>query len=433
MRMTSHVALTMLTITVASMPAAAAPPTGYVIEPLLDNETIVGTSRFSYFLDAMITEQGAVICKANRPDGVTVVVKIDEEGPVIISPVVDEYFGIAGDVLVDSGGRAYFSYWSESTSWGIAVADRNRFENIYRARNDSAGVIRLLAVNAPGVAVYEYPNAYGIAVISHPAGLSLFDFHSINEANPLRISLNAHGVIAFIKRGAPYGQPSTNDTLYVVHPDEQPLAIDAGASGGFSSPWVSINNRGDVAYSYFTPGVGTEIRVSDGTSTRTEIGFADGFVSLSLPQFNDSGRIAFGGRTTAGLSAIFVKWDDRIIAAIPQLTSLDGAPLASRWFGRFAFNNAGQLAFIAFLRDGRHFVCRVSPVFGEVEHEPTGESQAAGAHGLSPAPSIKASAHDSPLPRTMSASGVTLPPTRPRVPQERPLRAEHPHTDGGDH
>jgi hypothetical protein len=130
--------------------------------------------------------------------------------------------------------------------------------------------------------------------------------------------------------------------------------------------YPSMNDSGVVAFSgglaaggegVFTAGGGGIATVADTSGAFS--GFA-GFSLGSGPSINNAGTVAFFATLDAGGSGIFTGSDPTADAVIRTGDALFGAPVTALDFFR-GLNDAGQMAFIAELADGRQVVVRADP------------------------------------------------------------------------
>lgn len=143
-----------------------------------------------------------------------------------------------------------------------------------------------------------------------------------------------------------------------------PIADTSGVFSDFTgSP--SINDRGEVAFGGLLKSGKDGIFVGSGGQVRTYVDssgpFSD-FLAFGNPTINNKGQVAFAGDLDTGQTGLFVGPDPVADRVLLVGDPLDGSTVTG--FSVFGgdFNNAGQLAFTAFLADGRTEIIRADPV-----------------------------------------------------------------------
>jgi hypothetical protein len=144
-----------------------------------------------------------------------------------------------------------------------------------------------------------------------------------------------------------------------------PITTIADTSGAFSAFWGgtgSINNTGMVAFAAFLKTGEEGIFAGDGAKITTIVDTTGPFLRFGPhPSINNLGMIAFDGVLRAGSEGIFTGPNpvgDKVIAIGD---SLFGSDVETILFGAEGLNDAGQVAFLAGLRDGRLVVARADP------------------------------------------------------------------------
>jgi hypothetical protein len=162
-------------------------------------------------------------------------------------------------------------------------------------------------------------------------------------------SINNAGQVTFLGHGET-GQPGG---IYRWE-DGDLTAIDEQFGGGY---WMipAINDLGQVAYCKRVDGVRT-LRIGDGSS-RTPIAEESGAIAefTTSVDINDDALVAFQATLDAGSEAILVGDADGIETLIAVGDELDGSTVEDVWFRR-GLTNAGHVAFMATLADGRQGV-----------------------------------------------------------------------------
>ncbi len=133
--------------------------------------------------------------------------------------------------------------------------------------------------------------------------------------------------------------------------------------GGFFRP-PSLNAGGVVGFHAFLREGGNEAIFKGSGGPLTRVADSRGAYSsfdFGGPSINDPGVVAFSSTLDTGEQGIFVGPDpvaDRVILAGD---ALGGATTTNFVFCREGINNRGQLAFLAFLDDGRSLIVRATP------------------------------------------------------------------------
>ncbi|HSI59237.1 MAG TPA: choice-of-anchor tandem repeat NxxGxxAF-containing protein [Ideonella sp.] len=182
-------------------------------------------------------------------------------------------------------------------------------------------------------------------------------------------AINDSGTVAFLATlrngvGGLFLGTGGNDLVRVAD-DTGPLT----GIVGFSDP--SLNDKGEVAFQAGTnpdfddngasTGTGIFLYAGGRLSAVVQGGFAE-FLSLGTPSLNNVGQVAFVVEPTFGNRILVTGPDlvgDRVIGTgdILQGRVVDGLA-----FSREGLNDAGQLAFIAFFRDGSSAPYLATPV-----------------------------------------------------------------------
>jgi len=140
-----------------------------------------------------------------------------------------------------------------------------------------------------------------------------------------------------------------------------PLTTISTGIGGINI-FPSINDTGTVAFTAtFLSGV-SGIFVGSGGPLTTIADTHDSFNNFDTPSINDHGNVAFLGSLTAGGEGIFTGPDPVNNQVIATGDPLFGSTVTSFLFGPEGYNDAGQVAFLATLADGRIVIARAAPV-----------------------------------------------------------------------
>lgn len=124
-----------------------------------------------------------------------------------------------------------------------------------------------------------------------------------------------------------------------------------------------INDAGRLAFAAARDDLTLSVATYDGSNVRDVAGSEGPFRSFSLINLNNHDVVAFGAildsRTVpadGGVDGIFTGPDPFAERLIGLGDALDGSTITHLRFGRFATNDAGQIAFTATLADGRQGV-----------------------------------------------------------------------------
>ena len=201
-------------------------------------------------------------------------------------------------------------------------------------------------------------------LIANPVSDS-FHFWHVGQTN--------NNLVTYLQR--PSGGSSNITTLYRRVPGQIPLVV-AQSPTQFDrfdvKPHISINDQGNIAY------VANQLNAGTGTETQTfyvqqtpifSIDYQGFFSPIQSPHVNNLERIAFktssSGGSSFGPSGLYVGphpvahkvIDDDQIAPDPLFNSTVTHLIMGD------FNDAGQVAFGAWLSNGRKLIVRADPVF----------------------------------------------------------------------
>ena len=174
--------------------------------------------------------------------------------------------------------------------------------------------------------------------------------------------VNAAGLVAFHAR-----RRDSSQGIFVGKGVALTTIADTSA-GPFLSFRVSpaINDRGEVLFqAEVNASTGSRISglfLSSHGRIRTIVDSTGAFIDLGgQPGLNSEGQIAFVGVTRSGSVGIFTGGDpiaDRVVAVDDPL---DGSTVSGLGIFWSSLNNAGQIAFVAQLADGRTAIYRADP------------------------------------------------------------------------
>jgi hypothetical protein len=188
-----------------------------------------------------------------------------------------------------------------------------------------------------------------------PAGLLFYGSQTIN---------NSGAIAAYASQGV------LDQRIVRVAGSEVATIYTAGPQEGFGHggrPRPVINDSGAVAF-LVSRVVGAEwiheIRVGDGVSVATVVDTTGPFASFGSPAFNNLGKVAFVGSFDTGGGGIFTGPDparDAVIRIGDQLFGSTVVRIDGLYARGIDMNDAGQVAFVAGLADGRVVVVRADP------------------------------------------------------------------------
>jgi hypothetical protein len=206
----------------------------------------------------------------------------------------------------------------------------------------------------PGTACGNPPALSGYGIYVGPSGPTVYDplcdaAADINVSSVIAGTMNDSLVVAFFAQ-------SVAGKLGIYRGSLAPLVQDGNSVAlVFARP--VINNAGTVAFLARLNGAGSSsiYTTADGVSF-TRVGGTPHNNRFSI---NDAGKVAYASATATGLYTGPDLVEDKVIAAGDPL---DGSTFQSGFFWEEGFNNNGQVAFYAFLSDGRRGVYRADPI-----------------------------------------------------------------------
>ena len=148
------------------------------------------------------------------------------------------------------------------------------------------------------------------------------------------------------------------------------IADTNGPFSGFFGGTASINDQAVVAFLATQKSGGQGIFKGDGTQTVTFANTSGPFNSFGAdPSINDAGTVLFDAFLKNGKQGIFTGPDPDVDNVIFVGDSLFGSTVKTLLIGPEGLNDAGQIAFIAELANGKFTIARADPV-GVVEVTP---------------------------------------------------------------
>lgn len=136
----------------------------------------------------------------------------------------------------------------------------------------------------------------------------------------------------------------------------------ANSSGSFKDlDWPGLNNAGTVVFQASLDAGGRGIFTSSGGNYTTIADSSGLFDYFSAPTINDAGTVAFWASLDSGDQGIFTGADPVANKVIATGDTLFGSTVTGLTFSPKGFNDAGQIAFIASLGNGRQGLFRADP------------------------------------------------------------------------
>lgn len=266
---------------------------------------------------------------------------------------------------------AYVTWSAQSTLPAYLVRNTNGIE-VTLARSDSppflhSGRTYLASLANDGSAVFQGgpttacgqpPALSGYGIYIGPFGAIVYDSicdagADINSSTVSAGTMNESRVVAF------YAQ--TNSGLKGVYRGSLVPLVQDGSNGitlvsGFRPV---INNSGRVAFlASLNSGPAGIYTTVDGLSFT----YAGGIPHNNRFAINDAGKVAYAFFSPLSGTGIYAGPDLAADKVIVPGDALDGSTFDSGFFWDESLNNRGQIAFYAFLRDGRRGVYRADPV-----------------------------------------------------------------------
>ena len=272
------------------------------------------------------------------------------------------YLSSAGASINDSGVVAY---WKQTPGPGTEFVTRGIYTSggatIYAAAINALNPVapeRWTDINNYGEVAFWIDAYYftdDATILKGSGGatttIASMSNNGFNRIDPHTFSINEFGAVAFLAsnpgtlNGVFAGNGGALTTIYAPPPIGQP------SGHAYSAP--SINNAGNVAFDV----LGGRVFVGDGSPPvppwAANVGPLEDY-----PTINDAGAVAYlhngdGGEIAIGLGAS----SSRVVGAGD---ALDGSTV--QYLSYSNINNQGQVAFAAFLADGRTGLYIASPV-----------------------------------------------------------------------
>lgn len=303
-----------------------------------------------------INSVGQVAFRARNTDGVQGVYRGDG-GPITIIALDgrERDFSFMGRYpSVNASGQVAFAA-TFSGGEGIFRGDGGPLTTITDTERDSLSFLAFLpSMNDAGMVAFQaersdFRNALLRGDGSAPPD-QLVTALTQDFGGPI---INDAGVIVFSARSGSISGLYRDDAGVIA-----PVELSSGPLASISDD-PAINESGAVAF------FAIDDKGQEGVFLRDQTGLvtiADGNGPTFLfndPALNDKGQVAYSAYFVADFhSAIFLDGDIVIEAGDP----LDGSIAGDVSTYRFALNNAGQIAFVAYLEDGRHGIYRADPL-----------------------------------------------------------------------
>jgi hypothetical protein len=330
--------------------------------------TRIAQNNAGFGSPAAINDAGWVTVGTDLGPGLPAVV-VGKGGPLITVADTSGEFRFFGFSSIDGNGRVSFFAFTKDDHSGIFVGHNGARTLLddsgpvlgFGGDPQSSGAGPFTTIHAflkdGGQAIFLSKNgAAATPVVDTSQTFSGFDIDPrVNASGQVVFQgdLRAGGSGIFVAQGG--------GTVMSVADDSAYFASFAGLP--------SINDKGDVAFGaalktgpnpFFNDGIfvarGGQVQTLVDSSGPFQIG-----LSFGIPTINDQGQVAFLASLKSGGFGLFVGPDPVADRVILLGDPLDGSTVTGlSVFGSY-FNNAGQLAFIANLADGRTAVYRADP------------------------------------------------------------------------
>ncbi len=334
----------------------------YTFTPLLDSSQGLISNGC-----AAINDSGAVAFTAFDELGTEFIIRAAPDGT--LTTVADttkrfNFFGI--NPSINNAGQVSFAASLEKGGEAIVVSKGKSLKTVADTSGDFNFFGFNTSLNNQGEVVFtaELDEEFGFDEGTFVANGKVRTVYLASTSQFIgvdtRRSINDAGQIAF--------QESLDDTvtpgLFFFDGSNFVTIVDE------TSPLVSlaidpqVNNVGTVVFTAFQddgqPGImtwngGQLSVVADTTGAFFDFGFFGG------PAINDSNVIAFNATLDTGESGVFTASGTTINQVIGTGDTLSGSTVTGTFICSEGLNNAGQLAFVVFLEDGRSLVVRATP------------------------------------------------------------------------
>ncbi len=349
---------------------AAARADDYIFTRLADtSEVIVGFPS----LGPVLNNNGVAAVQAVLVDGRDAIVRLDGGTPTIIADDAESFVFVGLPVDINDLGDVAFqaSVLIVETAWsGVWVGDGTSITTIgapdgstyYTTPSiNNSGLVSLL-VAGPSCPVGSRcigigsggPITFIYTTDNIPAGTLINEQTDMSETGWLVFSCYdskwPNNGLTYLYRGTMGGA--------------WPIEIDqVSSSGSFVS--VAVNNNGTVAYLKHNDGVfDAGIYIGDETGVAAISTTAGPFFSFHFEgvAINDSNDVAFTALLPSGSYGVYTGLDPIADKVIASGDPLDGSTVGFVLTTRFGLNNAGQIALLAGLDDGRQGIYLATPI-----------------------------------------------------------------------
>jgi hypothetical protein len=326
-------------------PVAQATPISYQFTDIADSSGPIsflaglsinsaGTVAFTAGLDA---GGFGIFTSASGP----IATIVDSSGPFsgFGLPSINSTGTVAFRAFLDAGGSGIF------TSAGATIATSG---GQFSGFGDPL-------VNSAGTAVFRADLGPGQFGIFTGSGGPTVTIASTSDGSP---SINSAGTVAFSA-----GLPAGGSGIFTSAGGSIATIATSGPFGGIG--FTRINSAGTVAFSGSLDGGSYGIFTSAGGPITTIATTGGPFDFLGDYSINSAGTVAFSAGLHAGGTGIFTGGDpvnDLVIRTGDALFGSTVSTVTGFVSSSEGLNDAGQLAFIAYLADGRSVIVRADPI-----------------------------------------------------------------------
>jgi len=338
-------------------------------EPVSYGFTFIGEAAGPALDPVPALNNGGTVAFVGQKAGVFGVF-VGNGGPVAFLPVLDGAVFISGVSLNNAGGvavRVVRGGAGGSSSVARSV-DGGSLVRLYTAFGGGMGVPSLNSTGTVAFAASTPPfSPSGVFVGSGGPTTTIADGSGPFSGGNFGIapSLNNLGTVAF---SVVFGAPGSG--IFTGSGGPVTLVADTGGPfNGFGDP--SLNDAGMVAF-LATLDTGDSGIFKSTTGGTTPVVDTDGAFSGFSPSLslNNLGAVAFLADLDAGGSGIFAGPDPVLDRVISTGDALFNSTVVGLSLSREGLNDAGQVAFLAQLADGRTVIVRADPGGVAVVPEP---------------------------------------------------------------
>lgn len=320
------------------------------------------TGSFSHFFFPAINNSGTVVFYTQLHGG-GYGIYTGSGGPLTTVADTSGPFRFFGhSPVINDSGTVAFEGWLKTGKRGIFTANGG----VLTTAADDSGPFLFFdnpAINVSGRVAFEAAlDAGGSGVFTVSGGTTTTIATSSNLYGFTGSAINTNGTVAF--RGTVAG----NHGIYTGSGGALTTVVDS--SGPFASiggaEHHDINDDGTVVFmaEWDTGGNGV-FTVSNGTTTTIAVDSGP-FRLFHTPAINNNGMVVFQGSLDDYGRGIFTGPDPLADKVIRNGDALDGSIVNGVEFTRFGLNDVGQVAFLAWLADGRVGLYRATPTHSAV-------------------------------------------------------------------